>query len=283
MCAKNALSDSPDIFANTHSRHCSFRDDSSRHNRAEVCALASRQQLSSTGEQVANARQQAVFDGVKIEAIGKALSKSLAHRCTLIYGIGHINAQQHHQPSTDARANAAANISGNIGDHRLAGVLPPFAERFSNDFIPRQLYTPAKVGILPLIGRGQVTHLCLHDIVFAVNEVHKVAQGSFDIRHGGGQAVCYIPDVVIQAAAKADFYAIHSRLQQRDGARQVVELGVGHALGRASSIVDGVGQLVVVGLGGIQNGQQSLLRVCAGNGIRNACFLLIIHIGGSIA
>ena len=283
LCAEHALANLQNITADAHNRHGGLCDDGSRHDRAEVCALAARKQLSCAGHQIAETREQVLLDGIKIEAISKAGSERLTDARSLVYRIRNVDAEEHHQPCAKAGTDARADVGRNVRKDGFAGRSPPLLEGVGNDLIPCDADLAAEVCILPFLGSGHVLHLGLKTVILAVYEIHKIVQGRFNLRHGCRQTVCNGANIRIQPLAEADLHAIHRALQQGDGARQVVELGVGHALGRASSIVDGVGQLVVVGLGGVQNGQQALLRTSASNGIGHTGFLLIVHVGGGIA
>ena len=224
-----------------------------------------------------------LLDGIKVEALSKAGSKRLTDARSFVYGIRNVDTEEHHQPCAEAGADARADVGCNFGEDRFAGRSPPLLEGVGNDLVPCDADLAAEVCVLPFLGSGHVLNLGLKTVVLAVNKVHKIVQGRFNLRHGCRQAVSNGTNIRIQPLSEADLHAVHRALQQGDGARQVVELGVGHALGRASSIVDGVGQLVVVGLGCVQNGQQALLRTSASNGICHAGFLLIVHVGGGIA
>jgi ABC-type uncharacterized transport system ATPase subunit len=64
-----------------------------------------------------------------------------------------------------------------------------------------------------------------------------------------------------------DTQGIPRAVHQGQLAIEVVQLDVCHALGRPGAVVDAVGQGSIVGICGVQNGQQAVVAALTGDGL----------------
>ena len=75
------------------------------------------------------------------------------------------------------------------------------------------------------------------------------------------------PKFRVELLSDGDTQGIPRAVHQGQLAVEVVQLDICHALGRPSAVVDAVGQGSIVGVGGVQDGQQAVVTALAGDGL----------------